>query len=531
VNQASILLINPRSGNHDQPGPPARENLSLGYLHAVLRSAKFPVEFIDAGIESLTIEDVCSRISGKAYIATIIPLMFRTLDYTRRLLAKIRAQVRGPIMGFSYAASLYPQLILADVPALDGVILGEAEQTVLELANRWQSGQGWLDCPGICTRDARGEIQMSSAQSLISDLDGLPFPSHEHLEQLLPGSPVVEVWASRGCYCRCTFCNVRPFYQSNRGPAWRGRSPANIVAEVERLVEAGVRQIEFMDDCFIGPGAAGRRRAAEIADAFIEHGLEVHFRIFCRADQVERDLFVGLRRAGLCLVNLGIESGSDLALRRYQKGLSLAQTRQALAVLSDLNIAVCPSFILFDPFMTSAELAQNLAFLEAYQFWTCLNPSTVIPFQGTALMAELSRQGLLSTTDFLFEGYIPAPRFADSQVGMVYHTWQRWRQECSRIFPGLVPLLEMACADALDPTIAPGGPWKIQALYPLAIRFKRLELAWLREALIQSVRDRLAFPELAGFIGIHHQVNELLPVQAALPAPALVSPAKSSSGC
>lgn len=66
------------------------------------------------------------------------------------------------------------------------------------------------------------------------------------------------VMSSRGCPFRCIFCSSSRIF----GKVWRGRSPKNVVDEIEELCDKWkAKHIEFADDTF----TLNMKRAEEIS--------------------------------------------------------------------------------------------------------------------------------------------------------------------------------------------------------------------------------------------------------------------------
>ncbi|MCR3922246.1 MAG: radical SAM protein, partial [Firmicutes bacterium] len=142
----------------------------------------------------------------------------------------------------------------------------------------------------------------------------------------------------------------------------------------------------------------GRERAHEIATAIIEKGWQIQFSIQCRVDDVEPELFALLKKAGLRKVFLGVESGSQTVLDRFQKDVTVADNLKALEILSQLDLFVAMGFIMFDYQTSFAELTENMQFLQKVREVTGqaylgeVDPvSKIIPFAGTKVEAELKR--------------------------------------------------------------------------------------------------------------------------------------------
>ena len=98
----------------------------------------------------------------------------------------------------------------------------------------------------------------------------------------------------------------------------RVRKPDKVIEEMLHLHrQHGVRVFLFQDDDFPLWGKTGRRWANELVARMHDSGLAEKsiWKISCRAEYVEPELFHALREAGLFLVYMGIESGVESGSR------------------------------------------------------------------------------------------------------------------------------------------------------------------------------------------------------------------------
>ena len=113
--------------------------------------------------------------------------------------------------------------------------------------------------------------------------------------------------------------------------------------------------------------AVGKAWVAELADEIRARGLHERaiWKISCRAEYVETDLFSRLRDAGLYLVYMGLESGSEEGLEVLNKRISVDTNLHAVQTLKDLDLLVEYGFMLFDPSSTFDSIKANVEFLRA----------------------------------------------------------------------------------------------------------------------------------------------------------------------
>ena len=357
-----ILLLNPPY-DREPRGSFRNEGLALGYIAAVLRRDGHEVEVFDARIQRLQprdiIRDTLKRDCDCLGITAADAQKHNLISIVR---AVRRRKKDAVIVVGGYLPTLAPAQLLAACPEIDFLVRGEGEAVASDVFGRIARGEDWRETPGIAfLRD--GEAVTNPPAPLIQDLDSLPFPARDALDQTPRPVPAL-IAGSRGCYHRCAFCCIHSFYSiaGNRPP--RFRSAPNIVAEIGSLVaERGLKQFGFVDDDFIGPSAETRDRAARIAQEIIDRKLGITFSLECRADEVEEDLLQLLKEAGLTHVLLGVESGVQAQLDRYNKRITVEQNKRAIEMVRRSGVKLTTGFIMLDPYVTPVETNVNMKFL------------------------------------------------------------------------------------------------------------------------------------------------------------------------
>lgn len=380
------------------------ENIGIAYIAAAARAAGFTAAMVNAGLHGLDADDVSALLERSRFRVLGISTLHWTLPAAVAIARAARTSHPDVHIIFGgIEAALDAERILRAYPFVDSVGLGEGERTVAALLVELDAGGDWRAVPGLAFRDGDG-VRYSPATRLIEPLDDLPFPARDDMAAVRDGGGAVSMSSSRGCPGRCTFCSVRAFYGRSEGPAWRGRSPASVVAEMQEIHErCGTRLFAFIDETVVGPGDQGVERLRELAARIRDAGPACDFFMTVRADQVERSLFKALRAAGLRKVEIGIESMSPTQLKRYGKIADVADNRRALRILDELGIAVELFMVPFDPGLTSLELSENLAFYrERYQGRAGYDVSPLsmgnylYPYPGTKTRRIYTRNGWLA---------------------------------------------------------------------------------------------------------------------------------------
>jgi radical SAM superfamily enzyme YgiQ (UPF0313 family) len=158
------------------------------------------------------------------------------------------------------------------------------------------------------------------------------------------------VEASHGCAHRCRHCPVPVVYDGRT----RLVGEDAVVADVAQLVGLGARHITFGDPDFLN----GPHHAVRVVSAVHSAFPEITFDVTAKVEHIlrHRDLWPALARAGLLFVVSAFESASDHVLARLDKGHTVVDEIEAVAVLRTSGIEPRPSLMPFTPWTTAADV-------------------------------------------------------------------------------------------------------------------------------------------------------------------------------
>src|SRR5690349_8573418 len=374
-------------------------NLGLGYLASYLRQHGYTVRVFDC--ESAP-DEIREAIGDDEPLLVGFSLIFQFyIDRFDTLMRRLRdGGVRCHFTMGGHFPSLSYAHTLALLPELDSVVRFEGEATLLELADRLSMGQEWRGIPGVSYREA-GDVVPGTLRPLLRDLDVLPYPERDFSrDNSVLGRRAIPLLASRGCARTCSFCSIHMFYRSAPGKVVRTRKPAEVVREMRMLhVDHGITIFLFQDDDFPLFGTVWRRWASEFVDELYAADLvgRVIWKINCRADAVEPTLFARMRDAGLYLVYMGLESGTDEGLKTLHKQITVEQNIRAVATLKGLGLLFDFGFMLLDPSSTFESVRVNVAFLREIvgDGSAAAVFCRMIPYDGTPIKDELAAAGRL----------------------------------------------------------------------------------------------------------------------------------------
>lgn len=349
-----IALVRPKYKTHLITPP-----LGIGYISSYLKSHGFQTKIIDGLNLNLTNEEVVKRCKDfdLVGISCLTDFYLETVDLTQKLKAVGKTVVLGNVH-----PSILPEQSLQDSNA-DYVVVGEGEYTFIQLLQVLKQGERAENIPGVYFPGQKS----FQPRELIQVLDDLPFPDWQQLDPriyqkaphggLIKNFPVAPIVTTRGCPYACKFC-ASPRFWSQR---LRYRSPENVVAEIEYLVENfGVKEIHFEDDNL----TLNRDHVVKICNLIIDKNLKISWATpnGVRADRVDEELLKLMKEAGLYYIVFGIESGNQEILDRINKKETLVDIEKAVKLAHKLGIMTQGFFIFGLPGETEETIKNSIKF-------------------------------------------------------------------------------------------------------------------------------------------------------------------------
>ena len=362
-----ILLITPpyHSGVVESAG--VWLNVAFVYLAGSLRAAGYEPVIYDAMSHWHTYDDIRKRIEAER------PDMVGTTAFTAEIVDALKvlklAKEIDPrivtIIGNSHPTYCYDEILSAPDNPVDYIVMGEGEQTLVDLVNCLNAGGDSGKVRSVAfLRD--GALMVTPPRPFIQDLDSLPtawdlidWPIYTY--KPMEGSVLAITSTSRGCSQRCSFCSQQLFWKRN----WRGRSAENVVAELEHLRDAyGVNVVMFADET---PTLDGKRWE-RILDLLIEREVGTKILMETRVDDIIRDEHImdKYRRAKVDHIYVGVEATTQATLDSFNKNIKVEDSKRALDLINDQDIVSETSFVLGMPDDTPESMARTLELAKFY---------------------------------------------------------------------------------------------------------------------------------------------------------------------
>ena len=222
--------------------------------------------------------------------------------------------VGGPEVSFD------AENFLKEMPQVTGVMVGEGEETFLELARYYIEKKGMLaDIRGIAFRE-NGEIFHNGWREVM-DLSRVPF-AYEQTEDF--ANRIIYYESSRGCPFSCSYC------LSSIDKKLRFRNLELVKKELQFFLDKKVPQVKFVDRTF----NCKHDHAMEIWKYILEHDNGVtnfHFEISADLLREEELELMSRMRPGLIQLEIGVQSTNPDTIRAIHRNMDLKKLEASVA--------------------------------------------------------------------------------------------------------------------------------------------------------------------------------------------------------
>ncbi|MCD6220262.1 radical SAM protein [Candidatus Calescamantes bacterium] len=365
--------------------------LGLLYLAAVARENGYSVRVLDAQVEGMGYERIEEYIGkempdvvGITCMTLTLPDVLRSIKVVKNVVPQAKIILGGP------HPHIYPEETL-NLSGVDFVVLGEGEEIFPRLLERIKQGKEPDDIPGVGWKK-NGDSIVNPFQGYIEDLDSLPYPAREltpyqnYYSILTHRRPVTTMITSRGCPYSCIFCD-RP----HLGKKFRARSPENVVGEMGKCEEMGIKEILIYDDTF----NLDKKRVLEICELKREKNLKIYWDARVRVDIFDREMAKAMKEAGCERLHFGVEAGTEKILKVLKKGINLEQVKRAFRIAKEEGIGTLAYFMIGAPGEDRGDIIATI------EFALSLDPdythiTILTPFPATKLYQMGIERGIIS---------------------------------------------------------------------------------------------------------------------------------------
>lgn len=394
--------------------------LGLAYLAAMLEENGTKVQVIDAIAEAadqyiqedgylirgLTVEETVERIEPNSELIGISCMFTQDWPWMRILIRAIRARFpNAVIVGGGEHLTALPEFCLRDCPELDFCVLGEGEETLVELVNNLDDPQRLREVAGLSFLN-RGKYVQTCSRKRIRAVDELPYPAWHHfnMEVYLSSRNAHGVFrgrsmgilATRGCPYKCTFCSNPVMY----GNLWMARSPSDVLDEIELYMDKyGAENIDFYDLTFI----LKKSWILEFCGEIERRGMNFTWQLptGTRSEVIDDEVSRALYRTGCRNITYAPESGSPATLKRIKKQVDLGKLTKSIRSALAAHVNVKVNMVIGFPDDERSDMVKSVLFAWKLALLGTHDLAFFIfsPYPGSSLFDQLRAEGRIGELD------------------------------------------------------------------------------------------------------------------------------------
>jgi len=361
--------------------------LELAYLASTLRQKKHQVDIFDPTIEELSSEDTIDKIIKTEADIVVVVASLASIDnditFAKSLKQKSLAKI---IIKTSITHPPILKKILKSSQADYGLI-GEIELAIDKIL----SGKSKLGT----FRLEKNKLVVKLIEP-IHQLDLLPLPARDLLSNKrytypLLGKNCTVMQTTRGCPFECAYYCPYPLVQGRR---WRAMSSRRVLTEIKDcLKKHKIKNILFRDATF----TLDRQRTISICQEILKNKLKFSWWCETRVNCLDEKLMEIMKKAGCRGINLGVETGDPVTLKKQGKpGVNLQQLGKIKGYAKKIGLKLHFLLIIGLPEENRHSLLLTFQLIKRLKP-DSLGVTMVTPYPGTQLFADAIKNKWIKT--------------------------------------------------------------------------------------------------------------------------------------
>jgi radical SAM superfamily enzyme YgiQ (UPF0313 family) len=436
------LVRSPTLTSATAVGQDAVPPLGLAYIASALRARGHELHAVDgvgeavhqytriqwhegALLHGLRIDEVVDRIDPHAEVIGISCMFSVEWPVAEELLGAIRTRFPKAfiVVGGEHVTAC-PEFTLASSAAIDAGVLGEGEETVVDLLDAYAAGRDLAGVAGIVCRRPDGSVARTAPRARIRAIDDVSppdwtlFPVDTYIDNALThGANLgrsMPILASRGCPYQCTFCSS-PLMWTTR---WSARRPEAVLSEMKDYIDRyGVTNFDFYDLTAI----VKRSWIIEFCRLLIAEGLNITWQLptGTRSEAIDEEVARLLFASGCRIISYAPESGSRAELARIKKKVDPDRMAASMRGARRAGLVIKTNFVFGFPGSSWRDALHTFGFMARLAALGVddINAFPFSPYPGTELFEQLVKERKLRLDREYFRSLLS---FNDPQNSISY---------------------------------------------------------------------------------------------------------------
>lgn len=414
-----VCLINPPRllrlvGATMKPAPP----LGLSFIAGAISARGHEVTVIDTLAEGrddyypfkhkimvngLSFEDTCRMIPHDVDIIGFSIMFSGNWIHNREMIDEVASRFpSATIIAGGEHITACPEFCLEQTVHLKACIIGEGEETVVELLDAIMSGDDLNNVSGISYKTDEGKIITTERRPRVKELLSINrpawefFPLKKYVDNQITlgvaqGILSLPLLATRGCPYTCTFCSSPLMW----GTKYNMRSVKDVADEIETFYHRyNARNFDFYDLTAI----IKKQWIIDFCQELLKRDLpNLTWQIPAgtRSEAIDDEVAYWLKKSGCTNITYAPESGSPETLKLIKKKVNLNDMLRSIRHSNKEGMNIKINFIIGFPNETHKNIWESIRFLiQASKAGVHdMAPSIFSPYPGSELFRNLQDSG------------------------------------------------------------------------------------------------------------------------------------------
>ena len=356
--------------------------IAFAYLSSYIGGQGYSSEFVDAvgeglnqmwplekypgfSCQGLTFDRILERIPEDADVLAFSAMFSGEWPVIRDLIERVHERFPGRlIVAGGEHVTAAPEYSLRDCPAIDVIVRGEGEHSLLELLEAWREGD-YSQVDGISFIGSDGAYVENGGLPRIREVDEIPWPNWPdgYLEKFwqagksfgIGSARDMPFMASRGCPYQCTFCSSPQMWTVR----YILRDVDDCIDEIRAYAERyNITAIQFYDLTAI----TKKSWILEFCEKLRAANLDVAWSLpsGTRSEALDAQSLEAIANSGCNYLVYAPESAAKVTLKRIKKKIKIERLTSSMLEAMRRGITVRANLIVGFPGETRRDMLETL---------------------------------------------------------------------------------------------------------------------------------------------------------------------------